>query len=382
MDKTIYIDHNATTPPLPEVIDAVVRAMGLTGANPSSIHANGRAARKLIDDARDSVANLVGAAPAEVVFTSGGSESNNMVIMGAGRRRVLVSPTEHAAVLKTVLTRCLDSDLIPVDEDGLVDMRGLETLLAEDEEPALVCVMAANNETGVLQPMAEISELVHRHGGLVHCDAVQAVGKIPVDIRAWGVDYLALSGHKIGGPQGIGALVRYGTSPLDSLITGGGQEHGLRAGTENVAAISGLGVAARIAADTLDEKTARLMGYRDALEAEIKALSPATRIFCEGAPRLPNTSNFSLPGVRSDRQLMALDLAGVSVSAGSACSAGKVEPSHVLDSMAVDPDISTTALRVSFGWSSEATDVGRFLDAWGDLVRHEVGAVMEKSSAA
>ncbi len=381
MDKTIYIDHNATTPPLPEVIAAVCEAMGLIGANPSSIHANGRAALKLIDDARDSVAALVGADPEDVVFTSGGSESNNTVIMGAGRRRVLVSPTEHAAVLKTVLTRSPDCDLIPVDDDGLIDMQELEAMLAADDEPALVCIMAANNETGVLQPMAEISELAHRHGALVHCDAVQAVGKIPVDIKAWGVDYLALTGHKIGGPQGICALVRCGDAPLSSFITGGGQERGTRAGTENVAAISGLGVAARIAAETLDEKIATLTGYRDALEAGIKALSPATRIFCEDAPRLPNTSNFTLPGVRSDKQLMALDLAGVSVSAGSACSAGKVDPSHVLESMDVDPEISTTALRVSFGWSSEAADVDRFLEAWGDLVRRETCGAMEEVAA-
>jgi cysteine desulfurase len=382
MDKTIYIDHNATTPPLPEVIAAVCEAMGLTGANPSSVHANGCAARKLIEDARETVAALVGAVSEEVVFTSGGSESNNMVIMGAGRRRILVSPTEHAAVLKTVLTRSVDSDLVPIDHNGLVDMQGLEMLLTEDEEPALVCVMAANNETGVLQPMAEITELAHRHGALVHCDAVQAVGKIPVDIVACGIDYLALSGHKFGGPQGIGALVRRGKSPLSSFITGGGQEHGFRAGTENVAAIAGLGVAARIAADTLDEKLARLKRYRDALEIGIKALSPATTIFCEEAPRLPNTSNFTLPGVRSDRQLMALDLAGVSVSAGSACSAGKVEPSHVLDSMGVDPEISTTALRVSFGWSSEAADVERFLDAWGDFARRRSCGVVKEFSAA
>ncbi len=382
MDKTTYIDHNATTPPLPEVIAAVCDAMGLTGANPSSVHANGRAARKLIDDAREAVAALVGAAPAEVIFTSGGSEANNTVIMASGRRRVLVSPTEHAAVLKTVLTRSVDSDLVPVDHNGLVDLQGLEALLAEDDEPALVCIMAANNETGVLQPMAEISQLAHRHGALVHCDAVQAVGKIPVDVRAWGLDYLALSGHKIGGPQGIGALVRCVEAPLSSFITGGGQEHGLRAGTENVAAISGLGVAARIAAETLDEKISRLGGYRDALEAGIKALSPATKIFCEEVPRLPNTSNFSLPGVRSDRQLLALDLAGVSVSAGSACSAGKVEPSHVLDSMDVDPEISTTALRVSFGWSSEAVDVQRFLDAWADLACCETAPLAKKHSAA
>ena len=253
MKNTIYLDHNATTPPLPEVITAVIDAMGLIGANPSSIHANGRAARILVDDARDSVAALVGAEPEEVVFTSGGSESNNTVIMCAGLRRILVSPTEHAAVLKTVITRSPNSALIPVDHDGIVDLQELEAILADDDEPALVCVMAANNETGVLQPMADISELAYRHGAFVHCDAVQAVGKIPVDIKTWGVDYLALSGHKMGGPQGIGALVRRGNAPLSSFITGGGQERGVRAGTENVAAISGLGISAQIAAETLDE---------------------------------------------------------------------------------------------------------------------------------
>lgn len=381
MGKTIYMDHNATTPPLPEVITAVGEAMSLTGANPSSIHANGRAARKLIEDAREAVAALVGAGPDDVIFTSGGSESNNTVILGAGRRRILVSPTEHAAVLKTVLTRSSDTGLLTVDTNGLVDMNVLERVLAECDEPALVCIMAANNETGVLQPMAEIAELAHRYGALVHCDAVQAVGKIPVDIKAWGVDYLALSGHKFGGPQGIGALVRNGKLPLRSFITGGGQERGVRAGTENVAAIAGLGAAAKIAAATLDEKIIRISGFRDALESGIKALSPATRIFSEDTPRLPNTSNFTLPGVRSDTQLMALDLAGISVSAGSACSAGKVEPSHVLDAMAVDSGESTTALRVSFGWSSEETDVDRFLDAWGELVRRGSSAAEESTAA-
>ena len=381
MENTIYLDHNATTPPLPEVITAVFDTMGLIGANPSSIHANGRAARILVDDARDSVAALVGAEPEKVVFTSGGSESNNTVIMCAGLRRILVSPTEHAAVLKTVLTRSPNSVLIPVDHNGLVDLQELGAILADDHEPALVCVMAANNETGVLQPMADISELAHRHGAFVHCDAVQAVGKIPVDIKAWGVDYLALSGHKMGGPQGIGALVRRGNAPLSSFITGGGQEHGVRAGTENVAAISGLGIAAQIAAETLDEKFATLLAYRNALEIGIKTLSPATRIFCEDAPRLPNTSNFTLPGVSSGKQIMALDLAGVFVSAGSACSAGKVDPSHVLESMDVDPELSTSALRISFGWSSEVADVDRFLDAWGDLVYREVCEVVKERSA-
>ena len=228
--------------------------------------------------------------------------------------------------------------------------------------------MAANNETGVLQPVREVADIAHAHGALVLCDAVQAAGKIEVDFPAWDVDYMALSAHKIGGPQGVGVLVRRDGAPLRSLLTGGGQEHGLRAGTENVAGIVGFGVAAQIAKDTWSEMGARLAVYRDELERRVLEVSPGSEIFSARAPRLPNTSNFSLPGVRSDTQIMNLDLDGVAVSAGSACSAGKVEPSHVLDSMNVDPDVATTALRVSFGWNSKAGDVDAFINAWRKMV--------------
>ena len=374
MTDSVYLDHNATTPARPEVAAAVAEAMRMTGSNPSSVHAFGRAARRRIEDARENLAGLVGAAPEQVTFTSGGSESNNTEIVGSGRRRVLVSAVEHSAVLKTALTRAADSDVIPVDGDGVVDLAAMAELLAESDEPALVCVMAANNETGILQPMADISEIAHRAGALVHCDAVQAAGKIPIDAARWGVDYMALTAHKMGGPQGIGALIRLGDAPLKSFITGGGQERGVRAGTENVASITGYGVAAGLAARHLDETAARVAGYRDDLERRIMEISPRTRIFSADAPRLPHTSSFTLPGVRSDTQVMALDLSGVAVSAGSACSAGKVEPSHVLDAMAVPAEISTTALRVSFGWSSEAGDVDRFIDAWGELARRESAA--------
>ena len=240
-------------------------------------------------------------------------------------------------------------------------MEALANLLAEDDDPALVCVMAANNETGVLQPIREVVDIAHAHGALVLCDAVQAAGKIEVDFAGWDVDYMALSAHKIGGPQGVGVLVRRDGAPLRSLLTGGGQEHGLRAGTENVSGIVGFGIAAQIAKDTWRETATRLAVYRDELERRVLELSPGSEIFSASARRLPNTSNFSLPGVRSDTQVMNLDLDGVAVSAGSACSAGKVQPSHVLDAMKVDPKVATTALRVSFGWNSKAEDVDAFI---------------------
>jgi cysteine desulfurase len=368
MVEMTYLDHNATTPTRPEVITAVGEVMALTGANPSSVHGYGRDARKRIEEARMVVAALVNASPDEVIFTGGGSEADNLAIMGSGRKRVMSTETEHSAVLKTALLRTGNSHLLPVDDQGVVDLRALADRLAEDEDPALVCVMAANNETGVLQPVREVADIAHAHGALVLCDAVQAAGKIEVDFPAWDVDYMALSAHKIGGPQGVGVLVRRDGAPLRSLLTGGGQEHGLRAGTENVAGIVGFGVAAQIAKDTWSEMGARLAVYRDELERRVLEVSPGSEIFSARAPRLPNTSNFSLPGVRSDTQVMNLDLDGVAVSAGSACAAGKVEPSHVLDSMNVDPEVATTAVRVSFGWNSKAGDVDAFINAWQKMV--------------
>ena len=368
MVEMTYLDHNATTPTRPEVITAVGEVMALTGANPSSVHGYGRDARKRIEEARMVVAALVNASPDEVIFTGGGSEADNLAIMGSGRKRVMSTETEHSAVLKTALLRTGNSHLLPVDDQGVVDLRALADRLVEEEDPALVCVMAANNETGVLQPVREVADIAHAHGALVLCDAVQAAGKIEVDFPAWDVDYMALSAHKIGGPQGVGVLVRRDGAPLRSLLTGGGQEHGLRAGTENVAGIVGVGVAAQIAKDTWSEMGARLAVYRDELERQVVEVSPGSEIFSARAPRLPNTSNFSLPGVRSDTQVMNLDLDGVAVSAGSACSSGRVEPSHVLDSMNVDPEVATTALRVSFGWNSKAGDVDAFINAWRKMV--------------
>ena len=373
MVEITYLDHNATTPLRPEVITAVCEMMALTGANPSSVHGYGRGARKLIEEARVSVATLVNAKPDEVIFTGSGSEADNLAIMGSGRKRVMIAETEHSAVLKTALLRTGNSSLLPVNDQGVIDLEALADRLAEDDAPGLVCVMAANNETGVLQPVREVVNIAHAYGALVLCDAVQAASKIEVDFAGWGVDYMALSAHKIGGPQGIGVLVRRQGAPLCSLLTGGGQERGLRAGTENVAGIVGFGVAAQIARDTWQEMAARVAVYRDELERRILEFSPGSAIFSARAPRLPNTSNFSLPGVRSDTQVMNLDLDGVAVSAGSACSAGKVQPSHVLDAMNIGSEVATTALRVSFGWNSKLEDVDAFIVAWRKMIHVEAG---------
>ena len=368
MDRAVYLDHNATTTVRPAAAEAVAAALSLTG-NASSVHGFGRAVRRTVEDAREAVAALVGAAPADVVFTSGGTEANNLALRGSGRERILVSTVEH----ESVLMAGAGAALIPVDSDGVVDLDALDSLLAGEGTPALVSVMLANNETGVVQPVAGIAGVARRFGALVHCDAVQAAGKIPVDMSALGVDMLSLSAHKIGGPAGIGALVVADSVPLSPIVFGGGQERGRRMGTENFSGIAGFGAAAREARKGVDG-FAELGRLRDGLERRILALSPETRIFGAGAERLPNTSCLTMPGMASETQVMALDLAGVAVSAGSACSSGKVQASHVLAAMNADAAQAASAIRASLGWNSTAQDVDRFVDAWTALhVRAEAG---------
>jgi len=345
-----YLDHNATSPIRPAALDAVVEALQ-TGGNPSSVHKSGRAARSRIDRARRQVAALVGALPAEIVFTSGGTEANNMALRGTDRKRVLVSAIEHESVLKAVP----DAERIPVDGNGVVDLASLDRMLAG--EPALVSVMAANNETGVIQPIAEVVQLARAAGALVHCDAVQAAGKVPVDLHGLGVDYLSLSAHKLGGPTGVGALVVRSGAPFATNRVGGGQESWRRAGTENVAGIAGFGAAAEASLGGLD--TAAL---RDRLEASLPG-----KVYGAGAPRLPNTTCISMPGVKAETQVMALDLAGVAVSAGSACSSGKVTRSAVLTAMGVGPADAETAIRISCGWNTVLEDIDRLIAAWQRL---------------
>ena len=390
MPPPVYLDHNATTPVRPEVVAAMAGALGEVG-NPSSVHGFGRLARRRVEEARERVAELAGAAAAQVVFTSGGGEANGLALAGCGRRRRLVSAIEHESVLKGAA----GIEIIPVRPGGEVDTEALARMLAEDRRPALVSVMMANNETGVVQPLAEVVRLAHSAGALVHCDAVQAAGRLRLAMGADGIDLMSLSAHKLGGPQGVGALVVADGVALEPQLRGGGQERGLRAGTENVAGIVGFGVAARLAGDGLAgnglagdglagdglDGAGRLAEWRDRLERE--ALSRVTRALVVGAwalARLPNTTCLVLPGTSGEVQVMALDLAGVAVSAGSACSSGKVAPSHVLAAMGLEPRLAASAIRVSLGWTSREADVERFLEAWCALAAR-TGELVAASAA-
>jgi cysteine desulfurase len=324
------------------------------------VHRCGREARRALEHARAAVAAMAGAAPAQVIFTSGGTEANNQALRSA-RGPVVVSAIEHDSVLATVP----EATRIAVDTEGRVDLRMLERELGGGA-PALVSVMLANNETGVIQPVREVVEVARRHGALVHCDAVQAGGKLPIDMSALGVDFLTLSAHKFGGPQGVGALVvRDGLEP-ETLLRGGGQELRRRPGTENLPGIVGFGRACELAMEDTDWPD-RTSALRDRLEARIVALAPAAQVFGRQAARLANTSCLTMPGVSNQTQLIAFDLAGIAVSAGAACSSGKVGPSHVLAAMGVDPAEAASAIRISLGWASTADDVERFVDAWGRL---------------
>ncbi|HLI10619.1 MAG TPA: cysteine desulfurase family protein [Alphaproteobacteria bacterium] len=359
--RRVYLDYNATAPLRAEAREAVALALAETG-NPSSVHWYGRGARRRVEEARAQVAALLHAEAAEIIFTSGGTEANNLALAGCARPRLLVSDIEHDSVLAAAPL----AERIPVDDRGLVRLDVLEAKLAADPRLSLVSVMLANNETGVIQPLAELAALAHARGALVHCDAVQAVGKISVDFAALGVDLLSFSAHKIGGPPGIGALAIRPNLALHPLIRGGGQEKGRRSGTENLPGIVGFGAAAAVASAAL-ANYARLAAWRDHLERGVRAIAPRAQFFGQSAPRLPNTACFTMPGVASETQVMALDLAGVAVSAGSACSSGKVRPSHVLRAMGADNVAAGSAIRVSLGWESQAGDVDRFLNAWASL---------------
>ncbi|MSP82322.1 MAG: cysteine desulfurase [Alphaproteobacteria bacterium] len=345
------LDHNAGAPLKP----AVAAAMAI-GGNASSVHGIGRAARAAIEDARERVAALVGARAGDVVFTSGGTEANNLALRGTGMRRRLASAIEHPSVLRAVP----DLEILPCDEDGIVRLEAVDG-------PALVSVMAANNEVGTVQPIRDIAATVRAHGGLYHCDAVQMAGRLPIDMGELGIDLLTLSAHKLGGPQGVGALVagpRVGD--LAPEMRGGGQERGRRAGTEPVALIAGFGIAATLARHEIDDR-ARIAALRDRLEAAITDMAPAARVLGRDAPRLPNTTCVTMPGVAAETQVIAFDLAGFAISSGAACSSGKVGPSHVLAAMGVDPCEAATAVRISLGWDTTEDDIGAFTAAWASL---------------
>jgi len=357
-----YLDHNATSLMRPVALDAMVEALK-AGGNPSSVHRSGRAARARIDKARKQVAALVGALPGEVVFTSGGTEANNLALRG--HKRVMVSAIEHDSVLKAVP----DAARIPVDGNGVIDLAALERMLAD--RPALVSVMVANNETGVIQPVGEVVRLARAAGALVHCDAVQAAGKVPVYLHGLGVDYLSLSAHKLGGPTGVGALIVRDGAPFATDRVGGGQESNRRAGTENVAGITGFGAAAEASRDGLD-----VAPLRDRIEASLPG-----KVYGASALRLPNTTCISMPGVKAETQVMALDLAGVAVSAGSACSSGKVTRSAVLTAMGVEPAEAETAIRISCGWNTVFEDIDRLIAAWKGLYTRVTRSDIARPSA-
>ena len=368
----LYLDANASEPLRPEARTAAAAALDVAG-NPSSVHAEGRAARRLLEEARESVAALAGLAPAAVVFTSGGTEANATALAGcaAEGRRVLAGATEHDSVLRAIPA----AERIPVDRDGVIDLGALATALA-DPRPAAVAVMLANNETGTLQPIAEVAALCRRAAARLHVDAVQAPGRLPLgDLGALGADTVALSAHKAGGPKGAGALLLASGWWPGPLLRGGGQERGMRAGTEPLPAIAGF-AAALAAAEAWRAAggAARLGALRDAILAGLAVRVPHAVPIAMGASRLANTLCLALPGVAAATQVMALDLAGIAVSAGSACSSGKVAESHVLRAMGLGP-LAGSAIRVSLPWTAPEEAPRRFLDAYAAMAARLVRPV-------
>jgi cysteine desulfurase len=372
MIDRVYLDWNATTPLRDEARQAMSNALDLPG-NASSVHAEGREARKWIEAARTAVAKAVGALPRNVVFTSGGTEANALALAPGMRRdtaaaveRLMVSAIEHASVLSGGRFAREQTETVRVTAAGVVDLDHLRELL-RDRAPALVSVMLANNETGAIQPIAEVAGIVHAASGLLHVDAIQAFGKIPLDMGELGADLLTLSAHKIGGPKGVGALVLSdGLSGLEPLLRGGGQELSRRAGTENVAGIAGFGAASSATIANLAAEERRLRILRDRLENGLR-LTKGTIVFSDSVQRLPNTTLFTVPGLRAETAVIGFDLAGIAMSSGSACSSGKVQPSHVLEAMGLEADIAQGAVRLSMGWSTQDADVDRCLEAWRKL---------------
>ena len=361
----IYFDYNATSPPAPDVVATINRVLGSEFGNASSVHAFGQRAKAILDDARASVARLIDADPSELVLTSGGTEADNLAIRGAadaleptGRRRILTTGIEHEAVLNTIKAlerRGWTGRALSVAETGVLGEEAFRAAI--DRETAIVSVMHANNEVGTIQPIATLAAIAREHGAFVHTDAVQSVGKIPVSVRKLGVDALSLSGHKFGGPKGTGALwIRRGVR-LVSSMTGGRQERNRRAGTENVPLLAGLGVAAELARAHMDETARRTAALRDRLEEKILAGVTGTAVNGDRAARVPNTTNISFDGLEAESLLIALDLEGVAVSTGSACSSGSLEPSHVLRAMGLPSARARNSLRFSLGPATTEQEV-------------------------
>lgn len=358
-----YLDYNATAVIRPQVIDLVKDVMAETG-NASSIHTHGQKARGRVEKAREQVASLINVKPEQVIFTSGATESNNTVLCPYAQKRALISAIEHLAVLQPLP----QAEKIPVTKNGTVDLDAFEKMLGTGELPAIISVMLVNSETGVIQPVKEIAAMARARNVLVHSDAVQALGRIPLDFHELGLDYMSLSAHKMGGPQGVGALVIRDGVPFEKFMKGGTQERLMRAGTVNVAGIAGFGLAAEIAEHDLKEY-ARITSLRDSMEDRMKAIEPSIIICGSQAPRVGNTSSLSLPGVSAQTQMMSLDLAGIAVSSGSACSSGSFKPSHVLQAMGFTEEESKTALRISLGWATTPDEIDHFVEAWSTMVQ-------------
>lgn len=376
-----YLDWNATAPLRPEARSAMEAALALTG-NASSVHAEGRVGRRLVEEARERVAQLMGADTKNVIFTSGATEANMLALTPAlevaGRKEprdsLFVSAIEHVSVRSGGRFAAGSIKELPVTGDGILDLAALKEAIGKAARP-MVSVMLANNETGIIQPIAQIAEIVHAASGVLHVDAVQGPGRIDCDIAQLGADLVSISSHKLGGPQGAGALVRRGDVHIgEPLIRGGGQERGQRAGTENVAAIAGFGAATAAAKST---DTGRMAELRDRLEIGLKAVTPEAVIFGANARRLPNTTAFAVPGIKAETAIIAFDLNGIAVSSGSACSSGKVQASHVLTAMGADPALVRGGVRVSLGWSTTDADIRHFLETWnvlaGSLLKERSG---------
>jgi cysteine desulfurase len=367
----VYLDHNATSPLRPEARAAMIAALDCIG-NASSVHAEGRAARAMVEGAREKVAGTFGVQSSAVYFTSGGTESANWLLQAQEGSRLVFPAVEHPCVRSGHRFEPQAACTVPVSADGVLDLNAFEAALSPG---AFAAVQAANNETGVIQPLEDIAAIVHAKGAMLICDAVQAIGRVP-PVELEKVDALFLSAHKFGGPKGAGAVVlRDGALPVKPLICGGGQERRQRSGTENIPAIAGLAAALEATTLAQDRFAREAKTFQETLDAGIRAIAPDAVIFGESAPRLPNTVCFAIPGKSAEISLIALDLEGISVSSGSACSSGKVERSHVLDAMGVSQSLSACVLRVSTGWTTVQTDIERFLTVLGKIcsgrqVRH------------
>ncbi len=364
----IYCDYNATTPTRPEAIEATIEALKIVG-NPSSVHGYGRLVRNTVEDVRHLIAKTFNTRPQNIIFTSGGTESNILALNNAPR--ILFSAIEHDCILNIAQSFDPQSLTIPVTPDGITNINFLKDLLRSQTFPAnsVITVMFSNNETGVIQPIAELADLAHEYGLWFHCDAVQAAGKIPIDLTEGNINSLSISAHKFGGPKGVGALIHKDPSRLVPIILGGGQEQRKRSGTENVSGIAGMGAALSATLANRDEEVRHITDLRTYMEAEMQKNVPESEIFGRNAPRVANTTNIRIPGLKNETQLIRMDLAGIAVSTGAACSSGKITPSHVLQAMGANKDVSAESIRISLGWENTKEDIDALIKAWSEMAR-------------